>query len=171
MKLYIKQSLSMLLNIGLIGTDLNSLVGNNSPVRYVSTGLMGQIPRQSIVEFKLPPKGAPGRRRGKPLERRGGCKATSKKRLTALIPPTNLGRTVSPRPSFWISVPYKLSSPREVMFKLVDKQASQEIYKVRVAVSGDPGILSIILPESASPLSIDKRYQWIFSLLCNPQDA
>lgn len=122
------------------------------------------------VRFELPQRGAPGKRRAG-AGSRSECQATSEQRLTALIPPTNLGLTVSARPTFWVSVPYTPSSPREIVFKLVDKQANKEVYKTRVTVSGTPGILSVTLPESVNPLAVEKRYQWVFSYLCNPQDA
>ena len=122
------------------------------------------------VRFELPQRGAPGKRRAGAASR-SECQATSEQRLTALIPPTNLGLTVSARPTFWVSVPYTPSSPREIVFKLVDKQANKEVYKTRVTVSGNPGILSVTLPESVNPLAVEKRYQWVFSYLCNPQDA
>lgn len=118
----------------------------------------------SFFSFILPPKGAPGKR--KDATTRDDCPiADSSKPLTALVPPTNIGLTISERPTFWFYVPYQ--SARPVEFSLSDDK-NNVVYNTTLQLTGTPGIVSINLPQSVPPLKRGKNYQWKFSYICHP---
>jgi hypothetical protein len=118
----------------------------------------------SFFSFILPPKGAPGKR--KDATTRDDCSiADSSKPLTALVPPTNIGLTISERPTFWFYVPYQSAKPVE--FSLSDDK-NNVVYKTTLQPTGTPGIVSINLPQSVPPLKRGKNYQWKFSYICHP---
>ncbi len=162
-----KQSLSIILSLALTGLLTNfTSVAKQSPVSAIfTTTSVSQFPLQLALKFNLPPKGAPGNRSGAANR---GCGPTPKL-LTALVPGTNQGLTVAEHPTFWFYVPYPPSPSKDMVFKLLDKQKNQEVYKIRFTVTGTPGIISVTLPDSVNPLAVGKRYQWIFTYLCNPK--
>lgn len=87
--------------------------------------------------------------------------------LTALSPPDSLGLTVAERPTFLIYVPK--TSAESAEFSLRD-QASHGLYRTTVALKNTPSIISITLPEQATPLAIGQQYTWTFSVICDPTD-
>lgn len=88
--------------------------------------------------------------------------------LTALVPKTNLGLTVSGYPTFYWYVP--TLPPRTVEFVLIDEN-DQEIYKTTFLHDGQSGIISLSLPANAGlpPLEVGKYYHWYFSVICKPK--
>lgn len=122
---------------------------------------------------QLPPTGRV------PAGTRGNCLPTADdppvrprenelQQLTALLPKTNLGWTVSEYPTFYWYVP--TLPPRTVEFVLMDDN-DQEIYKATFLYNGRSGIISLSLPENAGlpPLEEGKYYHWYFSIICRPQ--
>ena len=98
---------------------------------------------------------------------------SKEKLLTALVPvygPTDsglvLGLTTAFHPTFWFYVPY--SPTLDAEFVLQDA-AQQTVYHQPVSLSGTPGVVSLSLPSTASPLEIGKRYHWYFNIYCQPQ--
>jgi hypothetical protein len=91
--------------------------------------------------------------------------ATRPATLTALIPDKNLGLTTSATPTLFWYVPENSASAAE--FILTDANDA-EIYKARFRVTGEAGIISLSLPESAGlpPLEVGKDYHWSFALIC-----
>ena len=99
--------------------------------------------------------------------------ASKEKLLTALVPVYRpkgsglvLGLTTAPNPTFWFYVPYLPTLAAE--FVLQDA-AGQTVYQTPVTLSGPPGVVSLSLPSTASPLEIGKRYHWYFNIYCQPQ--
>jgi hypothetical protein len=117
-------------------------------------------------EFEPPDRGLPGRREGGGT--RGGCLA-QQPALTALMPNTNIGLTVTEYPSFFWYVPQNSAAAGE--FVLLD-QSNAEVYKTIVPVSQQAGVVSVKLPSdgSVSALEVDQSYRWYFSLICDPLD-
>jgi len=117
-------------------------------------------------QLNLPKRGLPGRRTG--AGTRGLC-TNPKQPLTALIPTTNLGLTTEKYPTFFWFVPP--TPARTAEFVLSDEK-SNEVYKTTFAINGQPGVISLKLPASATlpPLSVNKNYSWTFSLICNPNN-
>ena len=102
-------------------------------------------------QFTAPDKGIPGRREG------GGTRGPS---LTALVPQTLMGLTVSARPTFYyhVSAPLKNST---VEFELTDED-DNTIYKTSFNMNTpEGGIFSISIPETeTSPLlEVGKTYR------------
>jgi hypothetical protein len=119
----------------------------------------------------------PGRKRGG--ARRGDCAATSRE-LTALVPaievPTQTlpetyvgGSTTAEHPTFWFYVPYSITADLTAEFILQD-DTGQDIYRITSAdfpsSEQTPGIISISIPSTISPLKIGKVYRWYFKLNC-----
>lgn len=98
---------------------------------------------------------------------------SEKKQLTALVPfygskdsGLALGLTTSSHPTFWFYVPY---SPTLMAEFVLQDEAGHSVYRTTASLSRTPGIVSLSLPPTASPLEIDKRYHWYFNIYCNPQ--
>ncbi len=117
------------------------------------------------VRFVGPSVGNPGQRTG--AGSRGDCEQP-KKPLTALVPETNIGLTVSERPTFLFYNPYASKPELSVEFVLRDEQ-KKDVYQTTLPVPGK-GIVSVSLPETVSPLENGKTYQWVFTVICNPGD-
>ncbi len=117
------------------------------------------------LKLILPPKGAPGGRRGAG-SRDGYC--SSNETLIALMPGTNFGLTVAERPIFWFYVPYE-SNRLEAEFWLKDREGNK-VYQQIVAIKNTPGIVKVRLPETVSSLEIEQLYSWRLSVICNQSD-
>ena len=110
--------------------------------------------------------GRPGRRTG------GGSRSpcpASEMPLTALVPNTNTGTTVSDRPNLWFYVPY---SPQQVSrgeFVLQDEQEN-DVYRQSFTLPETPGLVSLSVPPTAPPLVNNQTYRWYFKLYCG-EDA
>jgi Domain of Unknown Function (DUF928) len=119
----------------------------------------------------------PGRRRGG--ARRGDCPAAPIA-VTALVPVTEVststlpetyvgGSTIAERPTFWFYVPYSLTTELTAEFILQDDRGEEvyHLYSANFPTSEKtPGIISVSLPSTTSPLIIGKMYQWYFKLSC-----
>jgi Domain of Unknown Function (DUF928) len=93
-------------------------------------------------------------------------------KLTALVPSTTdnetyLEQSVSTRPNFWFYVPYTAQHYRDVEFVLINEQ-EEDIYRAQFPLTNSvPAILNIRLPYNVV-LTSGKKYQWVFSIICNP---
>ncbi len=116
------------------------------------------------IGFEPPNDGAPGRRQDSGS--RPGCPQPNGQ-LTALIPTTNLGKTLAERPTFWLYVPY---SEGEVELILEDENTGNSVYNTTFSVSQGPGIIHYRLTNDAPPLEVNKRYRWRFFFFCNPDN-
>ena len=114
------------------------------------------------AKFEPPNDGAPGGRSDSGS--RPGCPQSTKP-FTALVPATNLGKTISERPNFWLYIPYQ-SGAVELVLK--DENTKNNVYKTRFQVTKGQGIVSFRLPETAPPLENGKKYRWQFYFFCNP---
>lgn len=114
-----------------------------------------------------PNPGLPGRRQ--PASPRGPCLSADKP-LTALMPTTNLGLTISADPTFFFYVPQTTAQQGE--FVLVDEENYNKVYEKSLNITGKSGIISINLSSSETlpSLKIGKKYHWYFSLICDPND-
>lgn len=117
------------------------------------------------IKFDPPDTDAPGDREGS--SSRTLCPEVDRP-LTALVPHTNLGLTLTGHPTFFFYVPYEDTISRSIEFILFD-QEENEIYKKEIPVKGTPGIVSFTLPETLPPLEENQQYRWQFSYICNPQ--
>ncbi|WP_375467130.1 DUF928 domain-containing protein [uncultured Nostoc sp.] len=124
-----------------------------------SSGLISQI-----IRFLLPPKGAPGQRTY--AAARADCPAIEKS-LTALVPKTNIGLTISERPTFWFYIPYQPTDRNPVEFLLINDK-NNPVYKTTFKLTNTPGIISVNLPRNIPALENGKKYNWMLSYICDP---
>ncbi|MDZ8091590.1 MAG: DUF928 domain-containing protein [Nostoc sp. DedQUE05] len=118
---------------------------------------------------KRPSKVATGRQRGG--ARRDRCPNVPDP-LTALVPFDVDGvpfveQTISDRPTFWFYIPYLPVSRRNAEFVLIDEN-EDDVYSATFSLSQKEGIASLQLPLTVPPLKQGKKYQWVFSVICNP---
>jgi Domain of Unknown Function (DUF928) len=119
-------------------------------------------------EFVPPNDGAPDDRND--AGSRPTCPASDKS-FQALIPATNLGLTLAEFPTFWLYIPYPISSPHAIEFILRDETTKDEIYRTEFQIDRGEGILGFRLPEDAPPLEKGRKYRWRFDLFCNGDTA
>lgn len=103
-----------------------------------------------------------------PSPTRATASPDEKRLLTVLLPDreTKLGLTVEPHPTFFWYVP--TTSARQVEFLLMDE--TDVIYETQVNISGNAGIVSLTLPETAPALIENKYYRWYVFMVCDPTD-
>ncbi|AOX00223.1 hypothetical protein BJP34_12865 [Moorena producens PAL-8-15-08-1] len=122
---------------------------------------IAELPVPVKLELTLPPKGAPGKRKG--AGSRNDCPFEE---FIALVPGTNFGLTTSERPTFWFYVSSSQSRRWQAQFWLQDKEGNQ-VYQETFRLQNTPGIVKITLPETVSPLVVEDLYRWHFSVICN----
>ncbi len=120
-----------------------------------------------LADPPLPPSGTPiGRRRG--AAGRGNC--TVNLPLTALVPAIEKpvgggkatyvwGKTIATHPTFWFYVPDSNTSLREVEFVLQDER-DNDVWRSPVSLPQKPGVISVSLPSTLTPLNINQNYHW-----------
>jgi Domain of Unknown Function (DUF928) len=99
--------------------------------------------------------------------------------LTAFIPgAADKGQTYvepvsSGHPTFWFYMPYEEKYPsrtsRRLEFALLD-QNEQILYAEQFFLPQATGIISVPLPQTVAALQPGRRYRWVFSVICNPQN-
>ena len=97
--------------------------------------------------------------------RGGSCEATSSATLSALVPFSHVGETISGHPTFTWFVPD--SPPSRLQFRLFTR-TGQELYTTEM--QSQPGIMSVALPSNLPQLSIGQSYLWQVALVCDPND-
>ena len=106
---------------------------------------------------------------GRPGKRVGGgsrsfCSSTEIP-LTAVVPASNVGATVSDRPNFWFYVPYGSQQATTGEFVLQDRQEN-DVYRQTFDLPQTPGLVSLKLPKTAPSLEVGRPYRWYFKLYC-----
>jgi hypothetical protein len=117
--------------------------------------------------FQPPEQGVPGRREGGGTR---GLECTATNALTALIPQSTMGQTISAKPTFFYYLPAAID--KTVQFELAD-ETDKTLYKKSFRlVTSRGGIVSISLgSDTNSPaLEVGKNYQWYFTIKCNPKN-
>lgn len=101
--------------------------------------------------------------------RTGSCIGQSQAPFTALAPVSHRGQTAATRPSIALYVPDRQAIPIEFRIYQYDptgRLLPQPLYKTEVA--SQPGIMTVVLPESEPELSVGQRYFWQAALICDP---
>jgi len=114
--------------------------------------------------FQPPEQGVPGRREG------GGTRGlVCPTAITALIPQSTMGKTISAEPTFFYYLPVALD--KTVQFELADENDKTVYKKSFRMVTSRAGIVSVSLDSDGnSPaLEVGKNYQWNFTIKCNPK--
>ncbi|AFZ06400.1 protein of unknown function DUF928 [Oscillatoria nigro-viridis PCC 7112] len=119
--------------------------------------------------FQPPEDGVPGRREG------GGtrglkCPAATTA-LTALIPQSTMGQTISAKPTFFYYLPVALD--KTVQFELADERDKTLYKKSFRLVTSRAGVVSVSLgsDDNSPALEVGKNYQWYFTIKCNPKNT
>jgi Domain of Unknown Function (DUF928) len=151
----------------------------------ISTVLLNctAVKAQPPIIFAAPPPppdiGEPGRRGEAGSRRPCGDNSqevkTAQKPLTAIVPiststkpPVVWGLTTSERPTFWFYVPY--SAPATYAeFVLEDATENQTKYKI--PLKNTPGVVNFKLPDTSTPLVVDKQYRWYFNIYCKENNG
>ncbi len=133
---------------GIRGNTQFSAPGDAAPQTSVGGGIRGD------VEFGAPGDASPQTSVG------GGTRSDSLPELTAVLPTTQQGHTISARPTFFVYLPPTASN--QVFFSLQDEQGNAH-YQTMLEISGAGGIVSVTLPEDAPPLELGKNYLWFFA--------
>ncbi|KAF3888243.1 MULTISPECIES: DUF928 domain-containing protein [Nostocales] len=89
--------------------------------------------------------------------------ANTAEKLTALLPSTHLGLTLTSHPTFLVYVPK--TSAKVLEFTLED-EAGEGIYQTKINLKGVPGIVSFSLPKTEPALEVGKDYRWVVSIIC-----
>ena len=100
---------------------------------------------------------------------RGGCPAVQP-HITALMPTSNWGTTVAPRPTFWFYVPYSPQDATSGELVLLDREWNV-ISQITFRLTETPGLVSITIPATEPELEINKEYRWIFKLFCEGEES
>lgn len=114
--------------------------------------------------FQPPEQGVPGRREG------GGTRGlVCPTAITALIPQSTMGQTISAKPTFFYYLPAAVD--KTVQFELADERDKTVYKKSFRMVTSRAGIVSVSLDSDGnSPaLEVGKNYQWYFTIKCNPK--
>lgn len=67
------------------------------------------------------------------------------------------GKTISAYPTFWFLIPATQLSTK-IEFSIQDRD--EDIYRVNIPISQQPGIISIKIPPTQKPLQLDRDYHW-----------
>jgi hypothetical protein len=90
--------------------------------------------------------------------------------LTALMPETNSGKTIAAHPTFSFYVPYSLQQISLGEFVLQEVEGN-DVYRLEFALPKKPGIVSLGVPATKTPLEKNKLYRWYFKLYCKSQES
>ncbi len=122
---------------------------------------------QQLFTRRRPQGRAAGRSRGGAI--RDECAYIGDRPLAALIPQSNVGKTLEERPTFWFYLPFGRSEQvQTARFMLLDEELSP-VFPVPIPISmpSEGGIVSFQLPEDVPALQVGKSYNWYFSVVCN----
>jgi len=100
---------------------------------------------------------------------RGKCENFPQASFTALVPENKMGRTVSGYPTFFFYLPQPNAELAE--FILQDENRNL-IYSQALTIKNLSGVIGVSIPANTNvpPLEVGKKYTWIFSLVCDPED-
>lgn len=121
------------------------------------------IPLVALAQYTPPKKPSAPKETGTNTTRGGSCEGDSSAVLTALVPFSHVGETISGHPTFTWFVPDRTSRP--LQFRLFTR-SGQLLYKTEM--ESQPGIMSVALPSNLPQLSIGQSYQWQVVLVCDP---
>ena len=125
-------------------------------------------PFQISLDFRVPDRGTAGTTAGGGT--RGRCLPETEV-LVPLIPKTNLGLTLSDRPSFFAYIPpltrAAAESPQKADFLLLGDDDREVVYQSSFTLPQKPGVIRYDLPADAPALKVGSRYHWYLTLVCS----
>jgi Domain of Unknown Function (DUF928) len=120
------------------------------------------IPIAALAKYTPPPNPSKPKETGTNTTRGGSCEGDSTAVLTALVPFSHMGQTISGHPTFTWFVPDRTSRPLQLR---LFTRSGQLLYKTEM--ESQPGIMSVALPANGPQLSIGQSYQWQVVLVCD----
>lgn len=127
-----------------------NLPDNATPRTSIGGGTRGG------VQFEIPENSRPNTSIG------GGTRGEEIPRLTALVPPSKYGNTISGHPTIFAYLPPM--GVQEIFFSLQDEEGNP-FYHTTLTVSPDGGTIAITLPPEAPELEMGKNYLWYLAPL------
>lgn len=120
----------------------------------------------AVAEYKKPQTASsPDAKTTTSAATRGGCLNQSNTDLTAIAPYSHVGQTISTHPSFTWFIPDGEYFPLEFQLEEYGGDGQpQTVY--RQTLSGQPGIMSLSLPEDLPGLTAGKKYLWKVIMRC-----
>lgn len=118
---------------------------------------------RAIAQSVLPdPGGLPARREG------AGTRGCSTKGLTALVPTSNLGKTLAEYPTFFVYIPENTAQAAEIG---LEDENGRQLYYTTIEKRLESGFFTFTMPTNAEslPLELGKNYKWYFQLLCGEE--
>ncbi|MEG4247102.1 DUF928 domain-containing protein [Microcoleus sp. Pol10D4] len=99
------------------------------------------------------------------------CDARGNRKLTALVPKSKIGRTVSQYPVFFFYLPKLDFDEAQAEFSLVDENENF-IHETTLKIKNSPGVMSVSIPanKNVPPLEAGKNYLWYIVLRCDRED-
>ena len=100
---------------------------------------------------------------------RSGCENFPQASFTALVPENKIGRTVSDYPTFFFYLP---QTEAELAELILEDESGNQIYRQDLPIKYVSGVIGVSIPANTNvpPLEVGKKYTWVFSLVCDPQD-
>jgi hypothetical protein len=90
-------------------------------------------------------------------------------KLTALVPESLIGRTVSEYPVFFFYLP---QTDAELAELILQDENGNLIYQQDLTIKNLSGVIGVSITANTNvpPLEVGKNYTWVFSLVCDPYD-
>jgi hypothetical protein len=94
---------------------------------------------------------------------------TGKRKLTALVPESQIGRTVSEYPVFFFYLPQPNAELAEF---ILEDESGKQIYQQDLTISNLSGVIGVSIPadKNVPPLEVGKKYTWKFTVVCDADD-
>lgn len=104
-------------------------------------------------------------------ESRGICPNLDDK-ISAVVPASHSGKTVSTHPSFWVYFPDTAQNISHVEFVLQNEER-EDVWRSQSKINQDfsPGYKQFSLPATTSGLETGQWYRWYVKLYCQPDIA
>ena len=83
--------------------------------------------------------------------------------LMPLVPATNSGLTLAPRPTFWVYLPK--TTAQQVVLSIKEK-GTKHHSQTFLPIVGTSGTIALQPSENSPPLEVGKTYQWSVVLVC-----
>jgi len=171
-----KKITKFLLNVTSVGSILSIATLNAFQLTVVgqpTPNVDGQpITQPGRVRFVGPSEdnlSSPNDRRPRGTSVKGTCDAGKIKKLTALVPESLIGRTVSEYPVFFLYLP---QTDAELAEFILQEENGNLIYQQDLTIKNLSGVIGVSIPANTNvpPLEVGKNYTWVFSLVCDPED-
>jgi hypothetical protein len=173
-----KKITKFLLNVTSVGSILSIATLNafqltvvGQPTPNVDGQPITQPGRVRFVGHSEDNLSSPNDRRLRQSHARVRCH-TGNIKLTALVPESLIGRTVSEYPVFFFYLPKTDFYDVELAEFFLEDENGSLIYETTLKTNNAAGVMSVSIPanKKVSPLEAGKNYRWSIALICDPDD-